>query len=308
MAASDEMAAFVRVVEKGSFAEAAKDMALTPSAISKTISRLEERIGTRLLTRTTRRLALTDEGRTYLQRCRDILAAIEAADAEASLSGTRPRGLIRISAGTVVGRLQLAHLLPAFHAAYPDITVDLRISEHLVDIVAENIDIALRAGNQPDSSLVARKLVDAHRVICASPAYLAAHGTPTRPADLLNHNCIATTNVRHLSFWPFRTVEGPTRIHVSGDTLTDNADVLLDLALAGQGIIRMLDIGVARAVQRGDLVPLLTDAHADDPVPIWALMPPSRNRLPRVRAFVDFLAERFADLPSQIADQMRHHA
>lgn len=297
MHASDEMTAFVRVVDKGSFAEAAKELSLTPSAVSKTITRLEQRLGIQLLTRTTRRLALTNEGQTFLMRCREILAAIEAAEAEAALSGTTPRGHIRISSGAVLGRSQIAVMLPDFHARFPDITVDLRISEQTVDLMAENIDVALRGGELPDSSLIGRKLLDASRVICASPSYLAQHGTPERPEELVHHNCILFSHVPHLARWPFLTPEGERRVQVRGNVVTDSADVMVDLAIAGHGIIRMIDIRLMDAIRDQLLVPLLTEDHTSEAVPLWAVTPPERNRLPRVRAFLDFLVERFDNLP-----------
>lgn len=292
MVVHNEMLSFVRVVEKGSFAAAARELSLTPSALSKTITRLEQRLGAQLMTRTTRRLALTAEGETYLSRCREILAAIDAAESEIASAGALPRGHIRVSAGTAIGRQQVARLLPDFLATYPGISVELNISDYRVDLVAENIDVALRAGDLPDSTLVARKIVDARRLICASPEYLANHGTPVRPDDLLNHNCIVIASFPHLARWPFHTPEGVTRIQVGGNVTSDNADVQLDLAVAGHGIVRMVDIHLADSVHRGLLVPLLIEENVDEPVPIWALTPPGRNRVPRVRVFLDFLVER----------------
>lgn len=292
MALPHDMAAFVQVVEKGSFAAAAKDLSLTPSAVSKIVTRLEQRLGIQLLTRTTRRLVLTEEGETYHLRCRDILAAIEAAESEVTSSGSHPRGHIRVNAGTAIGRHQLALLLPEFLAAHPDITIELGISDQQIDLVAENVDVALRAGPLADSGLVARRIADARRVICASPSYLEKRGTPTRPADLPNHNCILIAGLPHLARWAFYTRDGIDHIRVRGDLTTDNADVMVDLAIAGHGIIRMVDVHVARAVANGLLIPLLTKQHVVDPTPIWALTPPGRNRVPRVRAFLDFLIDR----------------
>ena len=304
MVVHNDMLAFVRVVEKGSFAAAARELSVTPSALSKTITRLEQRLGAQLMTRTTRRLALTAEGETYLLRCREILAAIEAAESEITSSGALPRGHIRVSAGTAIGRRQLTRLLPDFLATYPDITIDLNISDQRVDLMAENIDAALRAGELPDSTLVARKIVDARRLICASPKYLANRGTPECPDDLLNHNCIIIANFPHLARWPFYMPEGVTHIQVKGNVTTDNADVMLDLAVAGHGIVRMIDIHLADSVRRGLLVPLLAKENADDPIPIWALTPAGRNRALRVRVFLDFLVERFEKLRLQTTASM----
>jgi DNA-binding transcriptional LysR family regulator len=292
------MATFVRVVEKGSFASAANDLLLTPSAVSKTVTRLEQRLGVQLLTRTTRRLVLTKEGETYLLRCREILEAIEEAEAEITKSGAVPQGNIRVSAGTALGRLQLARLLPDFLDAFPEITVDLRISDQRVDLVAERVDVALRWGKLSDSTLVARKIVDGKRVICASPRYLEKSGTPREPSDLLHHNCILMSDMAELARWPFHSKTGVEHVQVNGNVTTDNADVVHDLAIAGHGIVHMVDIHVTESIRNGLLVPLLTKEHAVEPIPIWALMPPGRNQLPRVRVFLDFLVDRFVKLTS----------
>ena len=297
MSTPDDMTAFVRVVEKGSFAGAAKDFSLTPSAVSKLITRLEQRLGVQLLTRTTRRLALTAEGEIYLERCRDILAAIESAEAEIGATGTAARGQIRVNSGTAIGRHQIVRLLPDFLKDHPAITVDLALTDRQIDPIAENVDVVVRTGALADSSLVARKLADGRRMICASPAYLERNGAPKRPADLLNHSCITFTGAAELSRWPFYTPEGINRLQVSGDVSTDSADAMLDLALAGHGIIRMIDVSVAEPVAGGLLTPLFLDEHVDEPFPIWALTPPGRNRVPRVRAFLDYLVARLGDAP-----------
>ena len=293
MSLPHEMMAFVRVVDKGSFAAAAAELELTPSAVSKIVSRLEQRLSSQLLTRTTRRLTLTAEGETYLARARDILAAIEAAEAEVTSSGRLLRGHIRISTGTAIGRRQLMKLLPEFLAAHPGMTTDLIVSDHRVDLIDENVDVALRAGDLPDSSLTARKIAVAKRLICASPQYLAKYGAPSTPLDLQNHNCILIEGLPHLARWPFHIAEGVSRIQVKGNLTTDNADVMRDLAIAGHGIVRMIDIHLADAVRSGLLVSLLADQHVDEPLPIWAVASPGRNRVPRVRAFLDFLAEQY---------------
>jgi DNA-binding transcriptional LysR family regulator len=294
------MNAFVRVVEKGSFAAAAQDLGLSPSAVSKIVTRVEERLGVQLLTRTTRRIALTPEGETYFQRCRDILAAIEAAEAEVSSSGSSLQGPVRISASTSIGRYQIAPILPGFLARHPAIVVELDATDRQIDLIAENVDIAIRTGELADSSLVARKVSEARRIICASPSYLERHGVPTVPADLLSHNCLLVTNFAHLARWPFYTPEGINRLVVSGNVTSDSSDILQELALEGHGIIRTLDILAARHVHRGRLVALLTDVHVADPTPIWAITPPGRNRVPRVRAFLDYLVEQLGEAPWQL--------
>src|SRR5689334_11378035 len=214
--ASSEMNAFVRVAERGSFAAAAEDLSLTPSALSKLVTRIEDRLGVRLLTRTTRRLALTAEGELFVARSREILASIEAAEAEVTAASQTPRGHLRISVGTSYAKQILGPELPRFLARYPDITVELLVSDRQIDLVAEQVDIAIRSGWLGDSTLVARKLHDARRLICASPGYLKAHGSPRVPADLLQHNCLTLTGFSQFNQWPFHTSEGINRLAISG--------------------------------------------------------------------------------------------
>jgi DNA-binding transcriptional LysR family regulator len=290
--ASAEMNAFVRVAERGSFAAAAADLGLTPSALSKLVTRIEDRLGVRLLTRTTRKLALTAEGELFVARSREILASIEAAEAEVTAASERPRGHLRISVGTAVAKQILGPALPVFLGRYPDITVELHVSDRQVDLVAEQIDVAIRSGALGDSTLVARKVGEATRVICASPLYLEKHGTPRVPADLLQHNCLTLPGPAW-SQWPFHTHEGINRLAVAGTFTSDNADLLLDMAVAGLGIARLADFMVARALRDGALVRLLVDSHVPESFPIHALTVPGRHRAPRIRAFVDFLAEEF---------------
>src|SRR5215470_14937948 len=290
--AAAEMNAFVRVAERGSFAAAAADLGLTPSALSKLVTRIEDRLGVRLLTRTTRKLALTAEGELFVARSRDILTSIEAAEAEVTAASERPRGHLRISVGTAVAKQILGPALPVFLDRYADITVELHVSDRQVDLVAEQIDVAIRSGALGDSTLVARKIAEAKRVICASPRYLEKHGSPRVPADLLQHNCL-TLPGPVWSQWPFHTHEGINRLAVSGTFTSDNADLLLDMAVAGLGVARLADFMVARALQDGALVRLLVDSHVPESFPIHALTVPGRHRAPRIRAFVDFLAKEF---------------
>jgi DNA-binding transcriptional LysR family regulator len=294
--ASDEMNAFVRVVERGSFAAAAGDLGITPSALSKLVTRIEDRLGVRLLTRTTRRLVLTAEGELFVARSRDILASIEAAEAEVTAASQMPRGHLRISVGTTYAR-QILAALPNFLARYPEITVELLVSDRQIDLVAEQVDLAIRSGWLGDSTLVARKLHDAKRLICASPHYLEKHGSPRVPADLLRHNCLTLAGFGQFNQWPFHTSEGINRLAVSGSLATDNADVLLDAAVAGLGIARLADFVVARARQEGALVPLLEDTHLSEPFPVHVVTVPGRHRTPRVKAFTEFMAAQMAGWP-----------
>lgn len=289
----NDMQCFVRVVELGTFAAAAEEMALSPSAVSKIISRIEDRLRIRLLTRTTRRLALTGEGQIYLMRCREILQAIEAMESELCETGSSPRGLIRINTGTAIGKHALTPVLPEFLARYPDIRIELSITDRQIDLVAENADLVLRTGQLADSALHAVRLGEGHRLICASPEYLVRCGVPQVPADLMNHNCLVLSHVPRLAQWPFHTPEGINRMPVRGDIAADSADILLDLALQGHGVTRLGNILVEKALKEGRLVALLRDVHEIEPFPIWGVMPEGRFRLPRLRVFLDFLREKF---------------
>jgi len=291
MIALQEMAAFVRVAELGSFAKAADDMELSPSALSKLVSRLEKRLGTALLMRTTRRLWLTQEGTVYLERAREVLALMERAEQEVA-SGRTPRGHIRVNTGTAIAKFITSGPIAAFLEEYPEITLDLTVTDRIIDPVAEHIDVALRTGPMADSELVVRKLADLRRVICAAPAYLERHGTPAVPAELASHNCLTLSSLPALNAWPFQTGEGINRQQVSGNFSCDNVGIVFDMACRGFGIIRLANFVVDQALKDGALVELFADTHVSEPVPLWAVMPPGRYRAARVQAFVDFMATR----------------
>ena len=287
------MLIFIRVVESGSFAAAAETLGLTPSAVSKLVSRVEDRLGVRLLTRTTRKLALTNEGTLYLARARDIIAAIEAAEEEVSESAARPSGRLRINTGTAFARHQLAPVLSRFVMRYPDITVDLGVTDRQINLLDEHVDVAIRTGPVSDASLIVRKLGQARRRICATPAYLAAHGAPQNPADLAAHACLVVNGYGELAHWPFTTPEGINRVVIKPKLTCDSADVVLEMGLADLGIFRLGDIMLAEHLRNGELVELLAQQHAAETFDISAVMLPGRNRVPRVRVFIDFLVEEF---------------
>jgi DNA-binding transcriptional LysR family regulator len=296
-----DMTAFVRAVELGGFSAAARELALTPSAVSKLVSRLEERLGVRLLNRTTRALALTAEGEAYFARSQRILADILEAESEAAGFRERPRGRLRLNVGVALGLHQLAQVLPEFFARYPEILVDLTISDRRIDLIEQGADVAVRVGPLDDSTLVARKICDFERVICAAPAYLARHGTPRTPEDLPRHNCITFSEPRSLRRWPFDTAGGVRTIEVKGNLLTDNAESLLKAAIEGVGITRLADVIAGDAIRAGALKPILTASHHVEPVPLFAVWPQGRHRSPKVVALVDFLVEKFASAPWRIA-------
>lgn len=299
------MAAFVRAVEKGGFSPAARELGLTPSAISKLVTRMESRLGVRLLNRTTRRLALTPEGEAFFHRAQRILADIEEAENEVARFRARPRGKLRVNVGTAFGYHQLVPALAEFLARYPEMAVELTITDRVVDLVEEGADMGIRSGHLADSSLVARKICDMERVICASPAYLERHGTPRRPEDLLGHNCLLFTGAPHLQRWPFRTDEGVREVAVTGTLSASNAEALVQLAVMGLGVIRLADVTVGDAIAKGRLVPVLADVHHVEPLPLHAVFPHGRHRSPRVAALVEFLLEKFSDAPWRVRKARR---
>jgi DNA-binding transcriptional LysR family regulator len=292
-----EMAIFERVAERGSFAGAAEDVSLSPSAVAKLITRLEQRLGVRLINRTTRRLALTAEGEIYLDRVREILGAIEAAESEIASAHASPRGHLRVHTFPVIAAHELAPALPEFLARHPHITFDFMVTNRSVDLVGENVDVSLRMGPLEDSGLVARKIVDLRRVVCASPAYLARHGRPAEPADLGRHACLTLSRNPGSASWPFRVDGELVRIDVKGPVSADSADMLLQLAIGGTGILRLSEHVVAPSIREGLLQPLLQDAQDPENYPLFALLPPGRHQAPKVRVFVDFLIERLGSAP-----------
>src|SRR6266436_6404904 len=280
----NEMAIFERVAARGSFAGAAKDVSLSPSAVAKLITRLEQRLGVRLINRTTRRLALTAEGEAYLHRVHDILGAIEAAESEIVSARASPRGHLRVHTFPVIAAYELAPALPEFLSRHPHITFDIMVTNRSVDLVGENVDVSLRMGPLEDSGLVSRKIVDLSRVVCASPGYLASHGRPTEPADLVHHACLTLSRNPGSATWPFRVDGKPIRIDVRGPVSADSADMLLQLAIGGAGILRLSEHVVARSIHEGLLQPLLQEAQDPETYPLFALLPPGLHHTPNSRS------------------------
>lgn len=285
-----EMRAMCRIAETGSFVRAATDLGFTPSAMSKLVARLEARLGLRLVIRTTRQLSLTAEGLTYVARANEILAAIEDAEADLMSRALEPSGNLRVNTGTAFGRHVLAPIVPEFLEKYPRVRLEMGIADRQVDLIGEQWDVAIRMGELGDPNLIARKIGETSRAICASPAYLARCGTPQTPGELVQHNCITVAGFDYLRRWPFATPEGVNRQEVAGSFTTDSADVIVDMMLAGLGIGRLARLTVARHLAEGSLIELLTEHHRVETFPIHAVMPPGGNRSPRVRAFVDFVA------------------
>jgi len=294
---TSELTVFVRTVELEGFSAAARDLALTPSAVSKMISRMERRLGVRLLNRTTRKLVLTEEGKSYFLHCRRILAEIEQAEIELSRQRDQPSGLLRLNCAPSFGQSQLVSTLPEFLNRFPEVRLELTLTDQLVDLLKEGVDLVIRIGITADSSLVSRKICDLERVICASPSYLKKFGTPKSPADLRKHNCLYVTTTQALRRWPFHTRSGRTSIDVKGNFAANNALAVRDLALSGAGIARLGNNLASEPIRQGRLIPLLMDAHEVEPVPLCALFPPGRYRSPKLVAMLNFLIEKFSNAP-----------
>jgi DNA-binding transcriptional LysR family regulator len=291
-----EMRAFVRVVENRGFSAAAAKLEVTPSALSRLVTRLEDRLGVRLLQRTTRRLALTHEGEVYFARARQIVSDIDEVEIEVARGRGKPRGRLVISTNTSFGIYQLAPALPDFMARYPEIEVELSVKDAISDLVSESIDIAIRSGPVADTSLIVRHITDIRRSICVAPSYLKRRGTPRKPADLAKHDIVAVKGPIHFA-WPFEGRDGIEMVDIKPRVLTDLGEVAIRLALQGVGLVRLGDLVLADPIRQGLLVPILTDIHHVEPVPMSAVYLPGRHRLPKMRVFLDFLIERFGNAP-----------
>jgi len=293
MDSQGEMAVFVRVAETENFSAAARALKLTPSAVSKLIGRLEDRLGAQLLNRTTRRVSLTGEGRTFYQHCVPILSAID--EAEQAISGRHgePRGLLKANASTAFARDHILPLIPGFLARYPEIRLQLTVSETLVNLVEEEIDVAIRIGQLPDSSLIARKLGGVRRMVVGAPSYLEKYGIPKKPDDLKDHNCLILSTGTTFNLWEFKGANRPRRIEVNGNFETNNAVALLNAALAGIGLIRAGDFTLASEIKAGRLVPVLADFETTTETNVYAVYPHNRHLSPKVRVFIDMLVDAF---------------
>jgi len=282
---------FAAVVDEGSFSAAGRSLALTPSAVSRAIDRIEARLGVRLLLRSTRALSLTAEGQAYLQSARRILADLDDAEQQIANQGA-PRGRLRVSAALSHGRLCVVPLLGEFVRLYPHIVVDIALTDTLVDIAAGQADVAIRFGPLADSTLTARKLSEDGRVIVASPAYLARHGMPRSPEDLLEHNCLNFDFRRAEPVWPFLRGGEEFCLPMKGNIEANNGETLGQLAAIGVGIARVGLFSVAAEIADGRLVPILEEFNPGDVEPVHAVFVGGANTPARVRCFVDFLAEK----------------
>jgi DNA-binding transcriptional LysR family regulator len=287
------MATFIRVVEAGSLSSAARSLPSSLTSVSRQISALEERFGTRLLLRTTRHLALTEDGRILYERAKTILGELKEVEATLSRGRHEPSGRIRVSAPTLIGRLLIAPLLAEFLRRYPSLTVELLLIDRAVNMVEEDIQLALRVGHLPDSQLVARKLGDLRMIVCASPIYLERRGVPQVPSDLSRHDCLVFSDTPGVAEWRFKEgAKTERRIRVTSRLWVNSLDALVSAAKEGAGIVRVPSWQVEADIAAGDLHRILLDCEPS-PTPLHLLFQPSRLASPKVRVFVDYLIERW---------------
>jgi DNA-binding transcriptional LysR family regulator len=297
MDALADIAVFVRVVERGSFTLAADELELSRAVVSKYISRLEERLGARLLHRTTRRLSLTEAGAALFEASRGAIERIEEAEGAVAQLQSEPRGRLKVSAPMSFGILHLGPALTDFSREHPRVSLDMRLDDRFVNLVEEGIDVAVRIGALTDSSLVARKLATTRSIVCAAPAYLTEHGEPETPEDLAAHNCLIYSYLSTANVWRFTAPDGrDIPVAVNGSFRINNGIVLGEAAAAGHGILLTPSFYVAPLLRDGRLKRILTNYRLPE-LGIHAVYPQRDHVPPKVRAFVDFLAKRFGRKP-----------
>ena len=294
----DQLAAmqvFVRVVETGGLSAAGRALGMAPSSVSRRVSELEGALGTRLLQRTTRKLSLTEAGETYFERSRDIVRAVEEANLAMTEKRADPNGTLRLTAPASVARLHIAPAVAAFQAQFPAVRVVMSVTDRMADIVGEGLDLALRVGQLEDSSLIARKVGEARRLVCASPDYLARAGRPNHPSELSNHACLTFRRHPGANLWRFHEGDQTIEVPASGPFFADDGEALVGAAGAGLGVVLLPEWLVGLEVSAGRLEEVLRNYTAEPAVsPLYAVFAPGPYIAPKIRAFVDFLARRFA--------------
>ncbi|CUJ59456.1 D-malate degradation protein R [Achromobacter xylosoxidans] len=286
------MKTFTAVVEAGSFVGAMGLTSLSKAAVSRHIGELEQHLGTRLIQRTTRRLSITSEGQIYYQRAKEILAAIEQAEAEVGFSSQQAQGALRVTAPYSFGVMHLSPLWGRFSAQHPLVTLDLVLSDQVVDIVEEGFDLAVRIARLPDSTLVSRLLARTRMVMCASPVYLADHGALTKPADLLRHDVISYSYWSSGETWSFQGPDGESTVHVHSRIQANNGETCRAAAMAHRGIVLLPDCMIYEDLKEGRLVEIMPEYRSVE-LGIYAVYP-TRKQLPlKVRRLVDLLVQEF---------------
>lgn len=290
MAKLEAMQTFVKVAETSSFAEAARQLHMSPPAVTRAVSALEEQIGTRLFTRTTRVVRLTEAGNRYFDDCRKILADVEEAEAAASGSYVRPTGVLNVTASVLFGQQFMVPILTEFLRDNPDVTIRGLFVDRVVNLVEEGIDVAIRIGHLPDSSQSAVKVGKVRQVICGAPAYFAAHGVPQKPADLAQHSITTAMGSYAALDWQFGQ-DQKQRVHVTPRLICSTYDAVIRATLDGWGLARVLSYQIGEHLVAGRLQTVLAEFE-QEPLPIHIVHPEGRRASAKVRAFVDLAAER----------------
>jgi len=294
---TSELRVFTSVVSHGSFAKAADEHQMTPSGVSKLIARLEERLGARLLQRTTRKLSLTEVGAVFHGRTLRLLHDLSEAEAEVAADNLQPRGLLRLSAPVPFGTAHLSPLIPKMAKLFPELTIEVVLTDRFVDLVDEGIDLAIRLGALADSRLIVRRLCANRRILIASPDYLRKRGTPKTPADLKKHECLVFTSLSNPREWRLTGKSGSVSIAVDGQIASNNGEVLFEAIKAGHGIGLGATFLVHEALKRGQVVRVLP-GYEFERASVFAVYPSTRQLSSKVRAAVDFFAAAFKDPPS----------
>jgi DNA-binding transcriptional LysR family regulator len=292
----ERMAIFARVVETKSFSEAARRLKLSKSLVSKQVTQLEKSVGARLLNRTTRAMSLTEAGAVFYEHCARIVEELEAGKKAVGQLRSEPRGLLRISASVAFGTLHVAPALPDFLARYPDVRIDMEIMDRFVDLAQERFDVAVRIALDPGQNLAARRLATVNRKICATPGYFKRHGVPKAPGDLERHNCLTYTYFNPRDPWRLKGPDGEISVAASGNLRLNDDEALSEAVLKGLGIAILPTFIIGKDLQAGRLRAVLSD-HVPPERHIYAVYLPTRHLAPTVRAFIDFLLERFAPEP-----------
>jgi DNA-binding transcriptional LysR family regulator len=287
----DSMRAFVAVADAASFAAAARQLGQSPPAITRAVAALEERIGARLLHRTTRSVRLTEAGQRYLGDARRILAEMDEAEASAAGAHAAPRGQLGVTASVMFGRMYVAPILLDFLARYPEVTARMLLADRVVDLMEENLEVAIRIAHLEDSSLTAVRVGEVRRVICAAPAFLKKHGRPKKPADLAGAKLVAFANGMAPDPWIFIDAGRRESIVPKAHLVANSNDVTIAAAEAGHGLVRALSYQVVPQLRAGTLEIVLAD-YEEPPLPIHVVHIAGRRASARVRSFVDFAVER----------------
>lgn len=284
-----EMRVFAAVVDAGSFVRAADELDMSKAAVSRILSELEARLGVRLLHRTTRRLSLTTEGEVFVDRCKELLSAVEEAEAEVTERSGQAVGVLKVSVPVSFGILRLAPLWGGFLTAHPQIQLEITLSDRAVDLVEEGFDLAVRIARLESSSLVSRRLSATRMVLCASPRYLESHGTPRHPGDLADHVVLAYSLLAAGDTWEFQGPDGPVAVKVRPRMHTNSGDTCRAAALDDKGVVLQPSFLVGDDLQAGRLMELLPDYRSHE-LGIYAVYPSRKHVLPKVRLMIDYLA------------------